>query len=306
MTLPRIRRAMLRYGPPRWTSKHSASELDLAFLRKHIGAIARTRDGIKFPVETTDIIQRFIYLFGVWEPNLTEWIRHRLQPSDTFIDVGAHHGYYATLASRLVGPSGRVVAIEPIPKFYNQLKLVLELNNCNNVRSIQYAVSESHGQVALWLGGPENLGNTSLYQDAVVQAHHRDHQNRFVDVQTAPLIDLLTDEELKATRLLKIDVEGAEASVISSFANSLNRLRPDCEIIIELAPRILSETGRRVEEIVDPLIREGFHVYRIPNDYDPATYPGDIRRPRPPRRWNEPISDQMDLIFSRVDADALA
>jgi FkbM family methyltransferase len=268
--------------------------------------VTRTRDGIVFPVDTTDFIQRFLYLFGVWEPNLTAWIRSRLQPGDTFVDVGAHHGYYTTLASQIVGDSGHVVAIEPIEAFFRTLEHVLELNGCKNVRTVQQAVSERSEELSLWLGGAENLGNTSLRQDDLTRSHHRNHQIHTVAVKASSLTDLLTQDELERTRLIKMDVEGGEAAAINGIADSLDRLRPDAEIVIEVTPRIITDAGHKVDEVINPLVRAGFHVYRIPNDYDPESYPGDLRRPRLPVRWNLPIDEQMDLVFSRADQEQLA
>ena len=46
------------------------------------------------------------------EPEL-EFIQKLLNPGDTFIDIGANTGIYSLVASRLVGSSGKVIAIEP-------------------------------------------------------------------------------------------------------------------------------------------------------------------------------------------------
>jgi FkbM family methyltransferase len=298
-------RTWMRYAPPILTSSRAAARLNLDFLHAPVSALARTRDGIDFPVDTTDLIQRFIYLFGVWEPNITAWIRSRLQPGDTFIDVGAHFGYYSTLASKLVGAAGHVVAVEPIDEFHRNLRHVLKLNNCDNVRTIERAATRCREDLSLWLGGSENLGNTSLHQDHVTQSYHRDHQVRNVAVSGDSLPALLTDAELEQASLIKIDVEGAESAVVEGLAGSLKRLRADVEIVMEVSPRILGETGHSVAEAVKPLVEEGFHIYRIPNSYDPDTYPSDLLRPRPPLRWNHPIDDQMDLVFSRLDHEVL-
>src|SRR6266511_4042352 len=74
--------------------------------------IVVTKRGVRLLVETDDLIQGYIYLFGVWEPNITDWIRRTLLPGDTFVDVGSNIGYYSTLAARLVGSAGSVVAID--------------------------------------------------------------------------------------------------------------------------------------------------------------------------------------------------
>lgn len=77
--------------------------------------MARTVFRSRIAGDTRDILHQYIYYFGVWEPHLTNWIGQQLAPGDTFIDVGANVGYFSLLASRLVGKSGVVVAIEPSP-----------------------------------------------------------------------------------------------------------------------------------------------------------------------------------------------
>lgn len=73
-----------------------------------------TEDGIHFRCRLPDYMM-YVYLFGTWEPDLAAFMRRRLRPGDTFIDVGANIGCLSALASRLVGPHGIVVAIEPAP-----------------------------------------------------------------------------------------------------------------------------------------------------------------------------------------------
>lgn len=74
-----------------------------------------TEEGIHFRCRLPDFIQMYVYLFGMWEPDLVAFLRRRMRPGDTFIDVGAHIGYVSALASKLVGPRGTVVAIEASP-----------------------------------------------------------------------------------------------------------------------------------------------------------------------------------------------
>jgi precorrin-6B methylase 2 len=91
--------------------------------------------------DAKDIIQQYIYYFGVWEPRITGWVSRHLAPGDTFIDVGANIGYYSLLASPLVGKTGTVVAIEASPRTFDDLLFNLELNNVSNVRPVNVAVS---------------------------------------------------------------------------------------------------------------------------------------------------------------------
>ncbi|MDQ1019999.1 hypothetical protein QFZ43_006548 [Streptomyces afghaniensis] len=119
--LLRALHAYVRYAPGRLGKPQLAARLSDCLKQHPLTATARTRDGAVFPVVTSDVIQRYLWLFGAWEPHLTAWMRARLAPGDTVVDAGAHTGYFTVLASRLVGPAGRVVAIEPSPVFHRAL-----------------------------------------------------------------------------------------------------------------------------------------------------------------------------------------
>lgn len=288
-----VRYAPVPLGKP-WLAGHLLNE----HLREHpVTAMARTRDGAVFPMVTSDVIQRYLYLFGVWEPHLTAFINRRLAPGDTFIDVGANIGYYSVLASRLVGASGQVVAVEASPDFHRVLTANALAGGCGNVRTVNAAVSDVPGRLAFYLERSTNLGGTTSVRPSTVES--------WFETDAAPLPSILTAAELTTARLIKVDVEGAEASAVRGLAPQLHRLRADTELVIEVTPRLLAKQGQAVDDVLDPLREHGFHVYRLANDYDPATYPTALRRPTPPERWRGPVTEMTDLVLSRVDAEQL-
>ncbi|WP_304451406.1 FkbM family methyltransferase [Nocardiopsis sp. YSL2] len=286
-------RAAIRHTPT-IPPEQAVRRLDRELTHTPVTTLARSRLGARFPVTTSDIIQRYLYMFGTWEPHLTAWISQRLNPGDTFIDVGANIGYYTMLASHLVGRAGRVVAIEPVPRFHRQLQAATRLNGARNVRTVNRAVAAGPGRVEMYLGGPGNLGGTSMVRPRTA--------DEFFCVTTDALPDILTSAELQNVRLIKIDVEGAEEAALRGLTPALSRLHPDVELIIEVTPRTLAKQGTSVQGVIDPLREAGFHMYRIANDYDPASYPTALRWPSLPQRWERPVTEMSDLVASRIDA----
>src|SRR5689334_19464358 len=53
-------------------------------------------------------------ILGRTERPLLAWFRRNVRSAQTWIDVGAHYGYTAIALSRMVGPTGRVFAFEPV------------------------------------------------------------------------------------------------------------------------------------------------------------------------------------------------
>ncbi|MFF8786863.1 FkbM family methyltransferase [Streptomyces sp. NPDC015125] len=298
--LARALRAYVRHAPG---SLGKARLID-RFLDGHlrtrpVHAVVRLRSGDTVAVTTGDVIQRFQYLFGEWEPNLSAFLRSRLRPGDTFIDVGAHRGAFSLLASHAVGAHGRVVAIEPHPRFHDDLTSAASANRRTNIRGVRSAASDVTGTLTLYLEDPANLGHTTAVRPRRVHAT--------VEVPTAPLADLISRAELATARVIKVDVEGAEAAAIRGLMPALPYLRADAELVVEVTPRLLAKQGENVAGIIDALREHGgFHPYTLTNDYDPATYPRAMRRPQPPVRCTETPKEMTDLVFSRTDASRLA
>src|SRR5450755_115400 len=89
--------------------------------RREFSFETMTSRGWRVRGNTTDWIQRQLYYFGLWEPNLSAWIERRLSTGDVFVDVGANVGYFTLLAAGVVGKTGKVVAIEPMPEIFRHL-----------------------------------------------------------------------------------------------------------------------------------------------------------------------------------------
>src|SRR5260370_24440864 len=100
---------------------------------------AKTVFGNTVYVDAGDISGRYIYYFGVWEPNLTEWIRQPLRTGDTFIEVCANIGYYPLFASALVATSGKAVANQALPQICAILDHNLQVNAECNSRPVHVA-----------------------------------------------------------------------------------------------------------------------------------------------------------------------
>ncbi|MBE1484995.1 FkbM family methyltransferase [Plantactinospora soyae] len=286
-------RAYLRHGPG---GAQLATRLNDHLTRHPVTITAHTVDGVAFPnLNTTDIIQRYLYLFGTWEPHLTAWIRRRLAPGDTFIDVGANIGYYSLLAAHLVGPTGRVVAVEPSPHFGRTLAAAAHANNLHHIRIVRAAAYDTTDQVTFYTPSTANLGNTT---------HVRPRRCAAIAFQAEarPLPSLTTGSELAQARIIKIDAEGAEAAIVRGLTPALDHLRPSAELVIEITPRLLAKQGLAPTDVTGPLTAAGFHAYRLDNDYAASAYPRAQRHPIAPRRWHEPIADMSDIIFSRVNA----
>src|SRR3954468_23728449 len=74
-----------------------------------------TRYGFKMAVSPHDYASYGIYFFGVYDPRMTDVVRHTVRPGQTVWDVGGERGWFTLLMGKIVGSSGRVDAFEAFP-----------------------------------------------------------------------------------------------------------------------------------------------------------------------------------------------
>jgi FkbM family methyltransferase len=258
-----------------------------------------TRFGFEISGSTEDLIQRHIYVFGVWEPNLTYWIQDRLEPGDTFVDVGANIGYFTMLAASCIGQNGWSVAIEASPSIFDLLNENLEINNIGSrVRTVNLAASDQDGILTVYGGPSGNLGLTTMVPNHDLQIE--------TTIGAKPLNEILTEEEIAGARLIKIDVEGLEGPVVRGLLPILGSCRKDLEIVLEVNGQASPE-GEKTADIVRQFADHGFHTYAFVNDDREDPYLKAIKAPQRPSQIKEDaeFDHEANLIFSRIDAPGL-
>ena len=167
------------------------------------------------------------------EIRLCRFLLQGLQPGDTFVDVGAHYGFYSLLAARLVGAGGRVLALEASPA--NYALLVDNLRQAPQCTALLAAAGERDAEIAFFEFPPLYSEYNSLDIEQFETAPwRRKNRARRVLVNSRRLDRLLAERQL-APQLIKIDVEGAEDRVVRGLAAHLSAAAP--RLVMEyLAP----------------------------------------------------------------------
>ncbi|MBE0429215.1 MAG: FkbM family methyltransferase [Thermoleophilia bacterium] len=156
----------------------------------------------------------------------------------TVYDVGAHAGFYTLLSSLLVGPRGRVIAFEPLPRNLHFLREHLRLNHVTNVEVIETALAERAGEVNFAEG--VNSFNARIATDGGIR------------VKTAALDELVGGGRLPAPDYIKMDIEGAETLALKGAGHTLKKYHPTI---------FLTTHGPDIhEECVDILKEAGYEL----------------------------------------------
>src|SRR5437773_8860733 len=82
-------------------------------------------------------------ILGTTEKPLLDWFSRNVAPGETWIDVGAHYGYTAIALCRLVRPTGRVMAFEPVLSTAGCVARTREINGLSQLQVIPLGLSAS-------------------------------------------------------------------------------------------------------------------------------------------------------------------
>lgn len=253
----------------------------------------RALGGWAFLCDPRDSVAREACFLGRYEPQETALVRTLLRPGDLFVDVGANWGYFTLLAADAVGPRGAVLALEPDPRLFRVLRGNVERNALAHVRLEPLAASDREGETRLD-GYDERGGNFGLSRLAAPRddspsaspesESDSDSDSRF-RVRTRPLDDLLDDWPPAANRpirLLKMDIEGAEAIALPGLRRALSAGRIE-NLLIELHPEAIARFGSTVETLLELPAANGYALRAIDHAPDAARRAAYGRSPDPTR-----------------------
>lgn len=230
------------------------ARLDPVIERESDGLVfSLLHDGITLPTEMP--------IKGEDATHFTSFLRDCLEPGMVFVDVGASTGYFSAIASRIVGGSGRVHAIEPKARIVQLLHRTCHRNGITNLSV--HAVAASNRE-ALWWLAPKGTPTPIVGVGTV-------HQHEGF-VQTRPL-DLVLGA-LERLDLVHIDVDGFEGDVIEGMAALVQRFRPT--VLVEWHPDTMASLGRELEPTLAAWFEQWRHLLILAVDQGPR----EVKRPK--------------------------
>lgn len=194
------------------------------------------------------------------EIRLSKYLTLTLKDGDTFIDIGAHYGYYSLLASVLVGTNGQVHSIEPTTMSYAILKE--NTSGINNIATYQAAAGRKNLQLTFY----EYPGPYSEYNTLVANAYENERWSKnikpIVTTVNTLVIDELIDRKKITNAVIKMDVEGGEPEVLNGMKRALDSTH--LIIVMEfLFPKTLNSPHVNAAKM---LHQRGYDSFGIQND----------------------------------------
>lgn len=191
----------------------------------------------------------YIHLVDIGSPEHNWEGHYLLKKGDVFVEAGAFWGRYGRIASKKVGPQGRVVLIEASPENQNTIEALIKRDDLTNVTLVKGAVWSSKGtsNFITW-GNP--AGHRLAKED--------DSKNYPSNVSQVELVTL--DETLPSlvdhVDLLGCDIEGAELEMVKGAKTLLEK-----GFIRNVAIGAYHDPGKP-EQIIEILRGHGFKALK--------------------------------------------
>jgi FkbM family methyltransferase len=227
-------------------------------------------DGI-FELRAGNALSRQL-LDGIFESHIAEVFRAAISAGDQVVDVGANLGIYTVLAGKCVGPTGRVLAVEPTPSMIQLLDSNIERNSLANVTVFPGVVSDRVGTCSLeFVAGGEQYSSIDAIAHPDVPAGSRQK----ITVASETLDSLVSRFDL-CPSAIKVDTEGAEALVFSQASETLKKHRPI--LFSELDQRLLAAHGGSARAVADGWFAFDYEVFNAATgeQYLPPHFPEDF------------------------------
>lgn len=196
-----------------------------------------------------------IKLYGDYEPETRTLLEELLETGMTFVDGGAHIGYFSLLAARAVGASGRVFAFEPIA----DTRVVLERNARANglddrITVIGEGLADRVGALRF------RVEPTSSVSNKIATEH--DEAGPHIEVPVTSLDAAFAERDWPRCDVVKLDIEGAELAAFRGMSE-LARRNPEMKLIFEFHMGNLERTRTAPEALFDALGALGFDRFTV-------------------------------------------
>jgi len=194
----------------------------------------------------------------IYEKASVDAVAARVKAGQTFVNIGAHIGYFTLILAKIVGKSGFGYSFEPNPSNFDLLKENVHLNGYEkNIQLEPLAVGSRSGKANLHLNDRGNQGDHRTWGDP-------DHLREIISIDMVSL-DNYFKNLYKNIDFLKMDVQGYEAEVLNG-AKDIFSQNKQLKILMEYWPWGIKKCGSNPIEMLENLFEIGFSVFDISND----------------------------------------
>lgn len=197
-------------------------------------------------------------IYTDFEPCTTQVLVETLRPGDVVLDVGANFGFFSVLAASIVGPRGRVYAVEASPS-------VLPILSANTRRFPQVTILET--AAGSRTGVTEFFLTADFVNSGVARSPFVDASEK-ISVPIDRLDNVLPKQAGFDGRVdfVKCDVQGDEVAVLEGLRTTI-AANERLNLIVEWAPAWMNNAGFEARTFPEFLRGLGFGEIVVVDDY---------------------------------------
>ena len=212
---------------------------------------------------------KFNDFYGIWVQHPTEaefnTFAHLLGKGGVYFDIGANMGLTTVIAARAGEPS-RIVAFEPTHKYAAVWHKNVQKNGVRNASLFQCAVGEAPGTLEFIVNPNAPMHNRlNLGESLARYTRTKDDATGVSQIAVTTIDAVCASLGIGRITLLKIDVEGAEPSVLRGARRMLEAKAIDA-IYLEFVPEFMREMKESVEAVAEAIYALGYVAFRIEAD----------------------------------------
>jgi FkbM family methyltransferase len=204
-------------------------------------------------------LSRQLLLDETREPLQTQLVKELLRPGMVVAEVGANLGYYLLIEASLIGPKGKIYAVEPVPANFDILNKNIALNHYKDrVESYLLAISDENGVAKIATRPGSNQATMFLDRTQLSELGVRSLRDvrKVFDVRTATLDDFLDGK--RPVDFIRMDVEGHELHLIKGMQKTLAHSRVGTIMFMETHPVLFKDRLGYVQKLLSSLAEYRF------------------------------------------------
>lgn len=213
---------------------------------------------IKMRLDKNSYMGGTIYWCGFHHISELLFLKDFVRKDMVFADIGANQGEFSLFAASVL-ENGRVMAFEPTEHQLGLLRKNVEMNQFSNIEIYPFGLYDKEEHLEVFtsenrsLHGGKHEGLSSIYK-----SDERQVSEGMIELK---IFDKEFDQNLERLDVVKIDVEGAEFSVLKGMRSSLTRFKP--VLIIEMNEDTFKDAGYSLNDVSSFLSDLGYRPFRL-------------------------------------------
>lgn len=195
------------------------------------------------------ITSGYKFIRGNYEKYKTDAFLDHFKAGGIFFDIGAHIGYFSSIAAVVSEGRGRIIAFEPRPMNIKFFRNHIKVNNFQNVTLIEAAAGQNDGFVRF----DDNHGSATGFVSGKGK----------LEVKQVSVGKRIKAGTLPVPDFIKIDVEGGEIEVLKDLAGVISSKHPIM---------LVATHGKEYRDFTEEFLKKNNYSFRVLN---PEAVSGD-------------------------------